>query len=182
MFEIRWLFFDFIPPGFAVDPAERRKIRKAVRKDKTLLWSKEALVRTLAALPALLVVLGVTYWLYQLGLSSRRMGLIILADVFLGVFAFVIGVAAYAPLRARQTFREMHLRGFEICTSCGYSLENLSGSSWVCVECGAAPPSLNETQPTPPPVRKRRSGTLPPSGLAQWSARPLSEDDSVKSS
>ena len=138
----------------------------------TLLYA----IGTIVLIPSL--VLGVTYWLSQLGLSSRRMGLIILADVFLGLFAFVLGVAAYAPLRARQTFREMQLRGFEICTSCGYSLEHLSDSSRVCPECGASPPSLNETQPTLPPVHKRRSHTLPPSGLAQWSARPSSEDDS----
>ena len=35
---------------------------------------------------------------------------------------------------------------------------------------------------TPPPIPEHRSRTLPPSGLAQWSARPSSEDDSVKSS
>ncbi len=70
-----------------------------------------------------------------------------------------------------------------LCPKCAYSLEGLVSNR--CPECGTSLPSLNKTQatpPPPPPVLKRRSGTLPPSGLAQWSARPLSEDDSVKSS
>ncbi len=148
--KFRWLVFDFIPPSFAVDAAARRENRRAVKRDHSLLWSKQALIRTVVALPALLIVFGVTYGLIQMSLSARGFRFLIAAQLILSVSAYLIGVATYAPLRARQTFRAMYLRGFAICTSCGYSLQHLPDSSHVCPECGSPRPSLDELQPTPP--------------------------------
>ena len=148
--KFRWLFFDFIPPSFAVDAAARREIRRAVKRDHSLLWSKQALVRTVVAVPALLVVFSITYWLIQMSISARGFRFPVAALLILYPSAYLIGVATYAPLRARQTFQAMYLRGFAICISCGYSHQHLPDSSHVCPECGSPRPSLDELQPTPP--------------------------------
>jgi hypothetical protein len=62
----RWIFFDFVPTEIPLDPALRREIAKAAKRDPASYWSKRALARSVAALPLLLFIFGVTYWLYML--------------------------------------------------------------------------------------------------------------------
>ena len=138
----RWLFFDFIPPDVTVDPRLRREIRLAVKRHTASSWDKQAIIRSAVALPFLIAIFAITYWLLWNTFSALPLALSYLA-------LHLAAVVVYAPSRARSTYLALHLHGIDVCVKCGYSLRELPSSVLHCPECGMNRLPLPSSSPLP---------------------------------
>lgn len=157
----RWIFFDFIPPDVDLDADTRRRVKRSVR------WGDVRLRGWPGARRHLIVagVLVANYFAYEsfLYVAGRRW----MIPFFIGLMAvnYIIGLAVYAPARARLTYQELRRQGLDVCPTCGYWLHGLAETATTCPECGKKRAAL------PPPVAQEADGeeTMPPRGFDQWS-------------
>jgi hypothetical protein len=166
----RWFLFDFVPPEVSLSRAERRVIRRAVRRgfrkeDRAPGYAIRGGIFLLACLIGTAVIV-----------VAARAGVV---PSFVAGFCFfatlhLIAVLIFAPERARRTYRELRARGIDVCPSCGYLLRMLTADA-PCPECGAAraplaPPPLKDIPPADP--RDFEPQGLPPGGFDRWRTGP----------
>jgi hypothetical protein len=152
---LRWLWFDQIPPELALT----REQKQSARKRASLHRKREPNYRgsqrryTLIFLP-IFVVGFVAYWMWlDHQIQTRRLNPIT-SGVLLMLLTY--GAIAFSMHRTRTPFIRRALRdmGYDICEGCGYWLRGLGDDVQHCPECGAA----REPSPKRSPDIKREPG------------------------
>lgn len=144
---MRW-YSSHIDPAIPLETRERWHVHKAAWSR----WYKDPINWVIYAI-GLAISLGVFIFLPDIiqtltGYDSwpiRILSLILYA-LLLVILYLIMRATRFAPC----VYAELRLRGFEVCTRCGYWLRDLDTTVDRCPECGNA--RIPITEPTPHPT------------------------------
>ena len=127
---IRWLIFDYVPPGIDLTPQQRRGFRRKVKDaDVRISWKTE-LLGFMISLPLILVWIIFLYLIaIAIPLNGARFPLIVAG-------IWVILTALRWRFARGATFAALREMGYDVCLSCGYWLRGLGDEVKRCPECG----------------------------------------------
>lgn len=142
---LRWMFFDHVPPGITLTADERREMMKRAgeyrfRARATRLANLQwILVVSGASLISMVIIVLIMVLFFPLAeLESMRLAALASNPLVVAV-VFWLAIAGYYHIsHAPHVRRALNDMGHPVCIACGYALRDLPENTTKCPECGAA--------------------------------------------
>ena len=127
---LRWLIFDYVPPGIKLTPQQRRDFRRKAKDEYLPTTWKTELLGFLVSLP---LIFGWITVLFFIGFAIPLNGALFPLAVA-GIWV-ILTVLRWRFAR-RATFAALREIGYDVCLNCGYWLRGLGDEVERCPECG----------------------------------------------